>query len=175
MRQGCPITPLLFTINTESLSTSRSLHKGMEILGVQLVIGLYMNDSTEYISGKEDYLNFLKEVDWYCKTSSAQLNISKSSIIFLDKPFKTLHLQAISKEEADRLLGVPIGSETKKKMIHEAVVKKFEERCSRWSTFPLSIKGRTVMVRIFAESTLEFSVPFHLYSVLQIKRIKKAY
>jgi hypothetical protein len=142
---------------------------------VKLTIGLYADDTTGYISDKEDYLNFLKEVEWYCNASSAQLNISKSSIIFLGKPFETLHLQAVPKREADRLLGVLIGSETKKKTVHEAAVKKFEERCSRWSTSPLSINSRTAMVRIFAESTLEFSAPFHPYSSLEIKRIKMVY
>jgi Reverse transcriptase (RNA-dependent DNA polymerase) len=127
VRQGCPIAPLLFAINTEplrALSTSGTLHKRIQVLGTREAIGMYTDDTTGYIANNEDFLKFLETVKWYTTASGAQLNIEKIAVIFLGKPFNAQQLQVIEKGSADRLLGILIGSETGKTMVHNTKITK---------------------------------------------------
>jgi hypothetical protein len=88
IRQGCPISPPLFAINTKLLrSLICSRKKEINILGVNLLVELYANDTCGYIIGKKDLHAFRAGVATYYEASRVQLNIEKSSIIFLRKLF----------------------------------------------------------------------------------------
>jgi hypothetical protein len=178
VRQGCPIAPLLFAINTEplrSLATSGSKHQGIVTLGIRSRAGMYADDTTGYVKDREDFLLFKGEINLYCDASGAQLNEGKSSIIFLGHSFECSPLQIIKKGEVDRLLGFMLGVEATDDIIHLPVIEKFELRCAQWSNVSLSLGGRVAMVRVFAESTIEYTAPFHTYSNTLMKDIKHAY
>jgi hypothetical protein len=91
--------------------------------------------------------------------------MEKSSIIFLDVPFHTEHIQVIEKGNTDRLLG-PVRSKCTKEQLTRSG--------SRNSKIDVQ-SGPPPHCQLFTESTLEFTVLFHSYSVEELKRIKKAY
>jgi hypothetical protein len=136
---------------------------------------MYADDTTGYVADEDDFKAFRQEVNLYCDASGAQLNTDKSSIIFLGPPFECEPLQIIKRGKADRVLGFMLGIDAKDDIIHGPVLSKFELSCEKWANSSLSTHGKAAMVRIFAESTVEYTAPFHTYSIANQKIIKKSY
>jgi hypothetical protein len=177
VRQGCPIAPLLYAINTEPfqhISSSGTLHKGSITLGVRSTISMYANDTTGFVNNHKDFCLFMLELHIYENTSESLVNYPKSSILFLGPKFDSSQLQVIERQnrQAPRLHDRHKGQQQPRP---QEAVDKFINRCNFWSASSLSIHSRTAMIHIFAESTLEFTAPFHVYLPATRKVIKKAY
>jgi len=178
IRQGCLISPPLFAINTKllrSLICSREMHKEINILGVNLLVELYANDTCGYIIGKKDLHAFRARVATFYEASRVQLNIEKSSIIFLRKLFDYHPLEVVKKGSTDRLLGFLLKVEAPDDVIHEPVLNKFKNCSAKWAGATISTHRKAAMMRTFAESTVEYTAPFHAYSNSSVKKIKNTY
>jgi hypothetical protein len=157
------------------VASSGKLHKGLITLGVKSAVGLYADDTTGFVHDRGDYLLFRLEVDLYSMASGMLVNLEKSSIIFLGTEFECTPLQVISRNSTDRLLGFMLGVNAPEKKVYKGTVKKFANRCAVWQSSSLSIVGKATMIQTFAESTLEFTAPFHLYTPAAVKLIKDTY
>ena len=178
VRQGCPIAPLLFAISTEPLrnvACEGLLHKGIITLGVHSTTSMYADDTTGYVADEQDLRCFMLEMSIYQLASGAALNLEKSSIIFLGEKFECGKLEVIEKNKFDRLLGFMISTDAKEEEVQKHTLDKFLDRCSKWKESSLCLAGKVAMVRVFAESTLEYTAPFHTYSGGALKTIKSAY
>ncbi|KAL3675120.1 hypothetical protein R1sor_025068 [Riccia sorocarpa] len=89
VRQGCPISPLLFAISSQPLmSILREEEKQGRITGVQIPKGrpllhkLFADDSGITIAANEqNFINLRATIERFERISGAQLNVSKSVIL----------------------------------------------------------------------------------------------
>lgn len=86
VRQGDPLSCLLFNLAIEPLAcllrASTELD-GFEILGIKekLIVSLYADDTTVYLSESDLYTSLEKILATWCKASGAKFNLEKTEVI----------------------------------------------------------------------------------------------
>ncbi|GMJ02965.1 hypothetical protein HRI_003965700 [Hibiscus trionum] len=146
LRQGCPLSPMLFNLVGEALSVL--IRKGMAI---KIVEGIRMGDSNLVIShlqfaddlvlfsmAKEEKVRNIKRVLRIFEiVSGLKLNMKKTKIYGINVKHDVLSAWAASiKCELDTLptmyLGMPLGHNRNSKTIWDPVLEKFQSRLGGW-------------------------------------------
>uniref|UniRef100_A0A480V4I0 RNA-directed DNA polymerase n=1 Tax=Sus scrofa TaxID=9823 RepID=A0A480V4I0_PIG len=158
-RQGCPLSPLLFTIVLEVLATA--IRQTKEIKGIQIgreerKLSLYADDMILYIENPKDSTpKFLELINKFSKTAGCKINIQKS-VTFLDTnnevlekeykntiPFKILPPKI-------KYLGIYLTKEVKD--LHaescKALIKEIKEDVKKWKDTPCSWVGKINIVKM---------------------------
>jgi hypothetical protein len=178
VRQGCPLSPILYNLTLEPLncylrSTALSGIEGFTIGSERLTNIHYADDSTLFIPKGEEHL-FAKAIELYEQASGARLNTSKGAILPVGQrtwneaaikgslPTKFAGIPIIPKGKQERYLGVPIPALPGKQLEQE-----WERRhaniakiISQWSARHTTIQGRVAVVN----SLLFTKIYYHLAS-----------
>ena len=88
VRQGCPLSGLLFILATELLSSSirASDHiKGIRVLNKELKLSQYADDTTSFCRDKVSLGKLLELLDLFKSCSGLKLNQSKSEAMWLGR------------------------------------------------------------------------------------------
>lgn len=156
-RQGCPLSPLLFVLAIEPLTSmlrsSQSIN-GIKRRGIEYKVSLYADDLLLYITDPlsciSQVVNILKDYGYF---SGYKLNFSKSicfpinnmadQIIDTDLPF------CISKS-GFKYLGINITRSYTDlfKANYNPILKKLESDLQRWSVIYLSLAGKINCVKM---------------------------
>lgn len=162
VKQGCPLSLLLFALTTQPLMCliKQVLGKG-ELQGLQPDDGTrichqrFADDTGMFLAANEAEFNCARLViQHYERISRAQLNIHKSKIIPLFLPDgKSMYwmvrtgCQIAGEGEIIEYLGCPIGHKIKPS--HEAnfVVKKLRNRLCHWAFKSLTLARRLVLLK----------------------------
>ena len=91
MRQGCPLSPLLYVLVSEVLSTQ--IRRCKEIEGFQLPgagalqfkVSQYADDATDFVKTERSLCHLLRIVQKYEQGSGAKLNTAKSEAMWLGR------------------------------------------------------------------------------------------
>ena len=91
VRQGCPLSPLLYVLVSEVLSTQIRKCKEIEGFrlpgagGLQFKVSQYADDATNFVKNERSLCHLLRVVNRYEKGSGAKLNTSKSEAMWLGR------------------------------------------------------------------------------------------
>ena len=161
VRQGCPLSPLLYVLISEVLSTQIRKCKGIEGFllpgagGLQFKISQYADDALNFLKSERSVRQLLSVVRDYEKGSGAKLNTSKSQMMWLGRwraytasPFG---FKLVSKM---RILGVFFSNglvsvdddNWRSKLV------KLEKALNLWSQRDLSFIGRAMIVNVLGAS-----------------------
>lgn len=161
VRQGCPLSPLLYVLVSEVLSTQ--VRKCREIEGfrlpgaggLQFKISQYADDATNFVKNERSLHNLLLIVNRYERGSGAKLNTSKSEAMWLGKwrangatPYG---LRWVNKM---RILGVFFsnGLICVEKDNWQAKLDKLKTVLNLWSSRDLSFIGRAMILNVLGAS-----------------------
>ena len=161
VRQGCPLSPLLYVLVSEVLSTQ--VRKCREIEGfrlpgaggLQFKISQYADDATNFLKTERSLRLLLETVRTYEKGSGAKLNTSKSEAMWLGRwrantatPFG---LKWVNKM---RILGVHFsnGLLSVENDNWKHILDKMETVLNLWSQRDLSFLGRAMIVNVLGAS-----------------------
>ena len=86
LRQGCPVSALLFLVVVEMLAIDlKQSHdvKGLDLPGkanetIEVKISQFADDTTIFVANEHSLLKEMEKVDTFCRVAGPSLNISKS-------------------------------------------------------------------------------------------------
>uniref|UniRef100_A0A673FPW0 Reverse transcriptase domain-containing protein n=1 Tax=Sinocyclocheilus rhinocerous TaxID=307959 RepID=A0A673FPW0_9TELE len=153
-RQGCPLSPLLFAIAIEPLSTALKVNpliKGITRIGTEQKVSLYLLLFLLYISDfTESVPAVLNTLHSFSSISGYKLNLTKSEFFPLNSAAKKHPLHTLPFKIAQgrfKYLGVWITNRFQDlfKFNFDNQVQQVQKDFERWSVLPLSLAGRIKM------------------------------
>ena len=179
LRQGDPLSPLLFVIVMEALShlldqvVREGLFSGFKVgtlAANSLVVShlLFADDTLIFCGADSDQLYNLRYVfTWFEAVSSLKINLSKSEIVPVgDVPHieELRHLLGCKNSVLPvKYLGLPLGATFKETTIWNPVLEKVEKRLASWKRLYLSKGGKITLIK----STLS-SIPTYFLLLFPI-------
>ena len=161
VRQGCPISPLLFILAVELLAISIRNDeniKGIHIPGSPrtLKIMQYADDTTLFLRDMIDFREVLSKIKLFATFSGLYLNSSKSiAMMISDKSQKNTISHGIRFVNNLKILGIFFSNELKVSQISENIdpkIEKLKRICTLWSRRNLSIMGKITILKAFGIS-----------------------
>lgn len=151
VRQGCPLSPILFALITEPLRAAIEVAKeaGIRIAeGVKFTNTLFADDLVGFAETTEGARSVREAVDLFCSAATMQLNESKLvAFCFGPNPPDTLQagIRPLRPGEAERSLGIEVGPEVDALSSLKKAMRKAEDRALFWSHMGISRYGRAVL------------------------------
>ena len=182
VRQGCPISPLLFILTSELLAKNirqDNKIKGIEIPGRNepLKIKMYADDTTFFLRDNMDYREVLSKMKLFSKYTGLNLNKSKSfAMVMSDKSFENTIKFGIKFVNKINILGIYFSNELKSDEICETVDKKIEQLrkvCALWSRRNIGIIGKIILLKTFGLSLFNYIMQSIGISEKKLKEINR--
>ena len=91
VRQGCPLSPLLYVLVSEVLSNQIRKCRDIEGIrlpgagGLQFKVSQYADDATLFVKTERSFCRLLQVVEMHERGSGAELNTSKSEAMWLGR------------------------------------------------------------------------------------------
>jgi hypothetical protein len=169
VRQRDPLSCLLFNLAIEPLATMiQNLNlAGYTIQGLnnKLVTSLFVNDTTVYLTERDNFSDLQDILATWCNVSEAKFNIKKTEIIpignkgFRDALLQTRQLspgqQVIPEEihiakdgESIRLLGAWIGNSLDNVEPWSPILEKVDKYLNQWAKSYPTLKGKRLIVQM---------------------------
>ena len=157
VRQGCPLSPLLYVLAAEPIS--RAIQDATDIDGFPLPSGervkvlQYADDTTCFVLSDSSLLALLQLFERYAKASGAKLNIDKTEGLLFGPWKSRTNLPIALKWSSDCLiiLGCRVGNSILPDW--DNLISKFKNKITSWSTRSLSLQGRTLLANTLGLST----------------------
>lgn len=188
MRQGDPLSPLLFCIAEDVLS--RSIAKLVQEGKLDLIKGtrhvsvpshtFYADDLMIFCKGKLSGIKALKAlVDSYASQSGQVINTAKSTIFSgsitqgrINLIVNILNFQIGSLPF--NYLGIPLFKGKPKVSWLQPIADKIHAKLSAWKASLLSMAGRVQLVKAVIQSMLLYSITIYSWPVFLIKQVERA-
>ena len=168
VRQGCPLSPLLYILSLEPLlrklrdeTTSPYLQGIVSTEGVRTTDSEYADDVTAYVSSIKDIEVVAETVDHFNRVTGAQINREKSHGLLLGKwrgggvPLPSSFNWT---DGPIKILGIWVGPDLQHDKNWLEVLAKVKAACRGWLNRRLSLRGR-------AEACFKHVFPLILYKL----------
>ena len=174
VRQGCPISPLLFILTVELFAKNvrgdKNI-KGISIPGApeSVKIRQYADDTTLFLRDLIDYREILAKIKTFAEASGLKLNKMKSNAMFISDPSQnnTVH-NGIKFVNKLKILGITFSNECSAQLLNEnydGKIDKLEKVCALWSKRYLTILGKITILKSYG-----ISIFIHLMQSIGINR-----
>ena len=161
VRQGCPLSPLLFICTVELLA--RNIRNDKNIKGVMisknhrpLKIKFFADDTTLFLRDQMDFREVLSKIKLFAIFSGLELNKGKSMAMILDKNNGNVkEMFGIKIVDKLKILGIHFSNKSQTCEIkdnYESKIEHLESLCKIWSRRNLSIIVKIVLIKTFGIS-----------------------
>ncbi len=165
VRQGCPLSSILYTIIAEPLGTL--LKKDKYISGIELpgggscVVQQFADDTTLTVKNMASIDRAIEVINMYGRASGSRINVGKSEIMFINTaepqqeniPFKI-------QSKHIKILGTYIGKDVgaARDLSWTEIINKIEKCLNYWKLRELKLKGRVVVLNNLILSKLNYAL-----------------
>lgn len=166
IRQGCPLSALLFTLVAEPLGLAIGADntiKGIPVMdehsshsNSHSKIYQYADDTTLVIRDEDSIKNSIAIIDMYCKGSGARMNVEKTEFLRLGGGNPTRALPFKEVESAMKILGVKVGADetATTRDNWQEVIGKTKQRLAFWKRRNLTLRGKILVLNTLFLSKL---------------------
>ncbi|RVX10791.1 LINE-1 retrotransposable element ORF2 protein [Vitis vinifera] len=184
LRQGDPLSPYLFVLGMEALSSliNRAVRGGFlsgcriggrEGVGIQVTHLLFADDTLVFCDDSQEQVTFLSWLlMWFEATSGLRINLNKSEILPVgcveNAELLAAELGCKVGSLPSTYLGLPLGASYKSVKVWDGVEERMRKKLALWKRQFISKGGRLTLIR----STLA-SMPTYLMSLLRMPRVVK--
>ena len=164
IRQGCPMSALLFIIAVEIMATdireNKKIH-GINFGKYEHKICQYADDATIFIKDLESVSEVVNCIQRFSKHAGPELNLKKTKGIWLG-PLKNLglrlHCNIVWTGNPVKCLGIYIGHDSEKcfKLNWLSKIEQVESVLKKWAKRKISLFGKIEVIKRFALSKIVF-------------------
>ena len=181
VRQGCPLSPYLFVLSTEILSSKIRQEPsitGIKIFGHEIKLSQFADDTNLFCADLISVENALKTVGDFGRLAGLKLNIKKSKAIWLGKweKNKSYPLQLKWLHSPVRLLGIHVSYDEKgnNELNFNLKIRKLQTKLDMWRSRDLTLFGKVLIIKSLGLSQLIYSasilnVPEDIASTVKTK------
>lgn len=153
IRQGCPLSALLYSLVAEALGLAITEEK--EIRGIDTEenrelqkVYQYADDTTIIVQDVASVVKAMDIIEKYCKGSGAKINKQKTVIMSIGKIEKIQKFYPFKEQESLKILGVRIGKNEKmvRDLMWEEVVGEMERVLNYWKQRDLTLRGKVLVI-----------------------------
>lgn len=173
VRQGCPLSPLLYVLYLEplleQLRSEQTFH-GLHVpggKGARIKVSAYADDATLFLSREEDFSAIGRVLVTFSEVTGARVNRKKSAVLCAGAwAGKTAVPGGFSLcQDGLKILGVTFWREGSAQRNWEMVLRKVQAKAERWGRRDLSLTGRVLAVNSDLLASLNhlayvFPIPF---------------
>ena len=161
VRQGCPISPLLFILTVELFAKNVRNDKnirGILIPGAPEAVKIrqYADDTTLFLRDLIDYREILAKIKVFAEATGLKLNKMKSNAMYISNPGQNnTHNRGIQFVNKLRILGITFSNECPTQALnenYERKIDKLEKLCALWSKRHLTVLGKITILKSFGLS-----------------------
>ena len=180
VRQGCPLSPILFILSAELLAQKirqSSKSKGIKFPGnVEVKLSQFADDTTLICKDIESLKENIMIINKFSKISGLKLNKKTKAIwIGSQRKNKTRPLAIDITNELTKTLGIYISYNSNKNNDQNFFIKiqKMETKLNVWLSWDLTLMGRTLLVRALGISKIVYSASMLCVPEEVIKRVQE--
>ena len=164
VRQGCPLSPYLFVLSTEVLSSKIRQEPsitGIKIFGHEIKLSQFADDTNLFCADLISVENALKTVEDFGRLAGLKLNIKKSKAIWLGKweKNKSYPLQLKWLHSPVRLLGIHVSYDEKgnNELNFNLKIRKLQTNLDMWRSRDLTLFGKVLIIQSLGLSQLIYT------------------
>ena len=171
VRQGCPLSPLLFVLSIEPLANlirNHPSYKGIELPNnTSIRVGMFADDTCFYAKDEES-ISIIKEMtEIYANGSGGKANIDKTEIL----PIGDIDGESFAPTISDikvldpsnpvRLLGIMVGNNIDLSAVWMPILGRVDKLLNEtWKDRYMSLRGKLVVIKHLALPIIMFTAPF---------------
>ena len=180
MRQGCPLSPLLYVLIIEILALQ--IRKNPDIVGFRargekIVSAHYADDAVITIIQNRCFKEVIKELTRYEEASGSKINYDKTKGLWVGK-WKSRRDEPLSIQWTNgnvKTLGVYFGNDDPARQTFTELLPKVLTSMNFWKQFRLSKLAKARVVEIFHASRLWYAARFYPIPPTIEKELQKAF
>ncbi|KAG5531062.1 hypothetical protein RHGRI_025876 [Rhododendron griersonianum] len=186
LRQGDPLSPYLFVLCVDILSSMISSAKAQGLiegikasrLGPSITHLLFADDSFLFLKVTDSGISTIHSIlNSYCQLSGQLVNLQKSSIFISPNSPPSLYSSISSSihipfsPSFGKYLGVNLDLTSKRKEIFQEIINKIDDKCQGWVSLLLNKAGRLSLLKYILTSMLVFHMSNLKFPVYVTKKI----
>ena len=180
IRQGCPLSALLFILSVECLSIKlreSKVIKGIEIGSVEFRILQYADDSILTVANDTSLQNSLKVIQDFTKVSGLKLNFDKCEGLWLGslKGSPEDIFGITFKEQPLRVLGVYVGKNESlcQSKNWDLKIEKVEKLLTKWESRKINLYDKVMVVKSLVMPIITLNLSVLVVPIQILNQIQK--
>lgn len=187
LRQGCPLSPYLFNLGTNILSTllhhslNSNFTAGLHFsrVGPTLNHLLFADDTIIFVKGSVFELHKTKFLlDSFCEWSGQKINFHKSKVFMgncvpIPAQSEIHHWGIRNMSPTDLYLGYPVFAQREAREAHNILLDKLRAQLPRWKADTLSQAGRTTLIQSVLCAIPQYIFQNNLLPKTKIQELEK--
>ncbi len=175
VRQGCPLSPLLYVIVIELLALQLRSNPniiGFEVEGEKIISSHYSDDAVIKITQNRCFKEVYKDLKLYEQGTGAKINYDKTKGLWLgkwkhraDDPFYDVYTNENEKIKWTstnvKYLGVYVGNDAPDLHTFQDIIPKVKKRLNFWKPLALPVLSKARVIEIFHASKLWYAASFY--------------